>query len=66
MLRYYDLPDLAAEIAPRKVVIGNARSATGQVLDRANVAASFASENVEIVRRREASGYVETYFPGMQ
>lgn len=63
VLKQYDLPDLAAAVAPRPVVVSNALSATGQILDKGTVSSWFRSGNVQVARRREADGYVQAYFP---
>ncbi len=52
VLRQYDLPDLAAAISPRRVVLG--RTAPSR-------AEKYGSPNVKTIRRRELAGLVETY-----
>jgi dienelactone hydrolase len=52
VLRNYDLPDLAAAVAPRRVVLGRTAPPRNE---------PYGSPNVETIRRRELAGLVETY-----
>lgn len=52
VLRNYDLPDLAAAVAPRPVVLGRTTAARDE---------GYRGTNVTTVRRRERAGMVETY-----
>jgi cephalosporin-C deacetylase-like acetyl esterase len=63
VLRHYDLAQLAASVAPREVIIGNAMSPLGQVLGVREATAVFSAKNVKVLRRREAETFGEIYFP---
>ncbi len=53
VLREFDLPDLAAMMAPRRVTLAGAVNAAGRRLEESEVRAEWGQENVEI--QREAS-----------
>ena len=53
-LKHYDLPGVAAALAPRQVVVGRTVAAPG--------GEPFAGGNVRVIRRRENAPLVGTYF----
>lgn len=61
VLAAYDLPDLAAALAPRPVTITNARSPVGRLLLRREAAAAYPSANVKRTLRREGESPLEAY-----
>lgn len=61
VLRHYDLSDLAASVAPRPVVIGNAISPTGGILSRDAAAKIYRAGNIRVIRRREGESPVTAY-----
>ncbi|MBL8214148.1 MAG: acetylxylan esterase [Bryobacterales bacterium] len=61
VLASYDLPDLAAALAPRPVTLTNARSPVGRLLLRREAAAAYPSANVNAVLRREGESLLESY-----
>ena len=61
VLGNYDLPDLAAAIAPRAVAVVNARSAMGNVLPAAAVAREYARGSVRTGLRRETDTVLAAY-----
>lgn len=48
LLRHTDLPEVAAAIAPRRVVLAGAIDAAGKTLDAAAVRQAYASANVDV------------------
>lgn len=57
VLRHYDLPDLAAAMGPRPVVLGRTVAPRNE---------GYAGQNVKTVRRRELDGLAETYLVELQ
>jgi len=53
VLKHYDLPDLAAHLAPRTVTLGQTAPTPPEL---------YNSPNIRIVRRRELAGLHATYF----